>query len=550
MRIKITCFRTVIFLLKQCKTALWRQGEDLHKTMKINFLFFLLLLANAIHAQNNLVNGDANDQAKFILTPKPLAAPRLNNALVYGCRPGNDFLYRVSCQGERPLKFSAKGLPPGLTLDENSGIIKGSAPARGTYIVTLKAKNKKGSASREFKIISGDKIGLTPPMGWNDWYAHYDRISDKLMREAADVMISKGMADVGYSYVNIDDCWTVSTPGNKMMKKDDGTRYGTQRMPDGTIIPNIHFPDMKGMTDYIHSKGLKAGIYSSPGPRTCMNFTGSYGHEKQDAEQYAKWGFDFLKYDWCSYWDVAGKERNLETYQKPYKLMGDILKSINRDIFYNMCQYGMGDSWKWAASVGGNSWRTAGDLGIKELDKIFDIALRNASFRDYNKPGEWNDPDYISIGYIGSNIDRSNPQLTKMSPWLQYSYMSLWSLMASPLFYGGDMSKLDDFTLNVLCNPEIIAINQDPLGQCAKVTMRDGDKQFIMVKDLYDGSKAVGLFNREKTPVEVSATWQEIAVQGLQKVRDAWRMKNLGKYRDEFKSIIPAQGCMVIKISQ
>lgn len=518
--------------------------------MKKIFFLLLTILSIAAGAQNNPAIDKAIDQTKFILTPKPSKKPRLNNALVYGCRPGNDFLYRIPCQGERPVKFSAQGLPEGLRLDENTGIIQGIAPAAGSYRVVLSAKNKSGRATKHFEIKSGQKIGLTPPMGWNDWYAHYDRISDKLMREAADLIISKGMADVGYAYVNIDDCWMISTPDNKMMKKDDGTRYGTPRKPDGTINPNVHFPDMKAMTDYIHSKGLKAGIYSSPGPRTCMAFTGSYGHEKQDAEQYAKWGFDFLKYDWCSYWDIAGKDRSLPTLQKPFRQMGDILKNINRDIFYNLCQYGMGDSWKWAASVGGNSWRTAGDLGIKELDKIFDIALRNASFRDYNKPGEWNDPDYLSIGYIGSNLDRGEPKPTPMGPWLQYSYMSLWSLMASPLFYSGDLSRLDDFTLGILCNPEIIEINQDPLGQCGKVTMRKGDKQFIMVKDLHDGSKAVGLFNREKAPVEVAATWKEIGAQGRQKIRDAWRMKNLGKYQNEFKATIPAQGCMVIRISK
>lgn len=516
--------------------------------MKNYFPLFLIMLAIAGHAQNKSGSNSAINE-KFILTPKPSAKPRLNNALVYGCRPGNEFLYRIPCQGERPMKFSAKGLPEGLTLDEHSGVIRGVAPVRGTYSVLLKAKNKKGKASKAFKIISGDKIGLTPPMGWNDWYAHYDRISDKLMREAADLIVSKGMADVGYAYVNIDDCWAISTPNNKSMKKDDGTRYGTPRKPDGTIIPNIHFPDMKGMTDYIHSKGLKAGIYSSPGPRTCMGFTGSYGHEKQDAEQYAKWGFDFLKYDWCSYGSITGKDRSLAAFQRPYQQMGAVLKNINRDIFYNLCQYGYGESWKWAASVGGNSWRTAGDLGIKELDKVFDIALRNASFRAYNKPGEWNDPDYLSIGYIGSNRDRGEPKPTPMAPWLQYSYMSLWSLMASPLFYGGDLSRLDDFTLGILCNPEVIEINQDPLGQCAKVIMH-GDKQFIMVKDLYDGSKAVGLFNRETKPVEVHATWAEMGLQGKQKIRDAWRQRDLGVFKEEFRSTVPPQGCIVVKISK
>ncbi|HWI94191.1 MAG TPA: putative Ig domain-containing protein [Flavisolibacter sp.] len=508
------------------------------------FAFLLILFTNTVHAQQ----GNKGSSDYFILTPGPANSPRLNNALVYGCGPARDFLYRIPCQGKRPIKFSASELPAGLKLDENTGIITGLSPQKGTYDVILKAKNKYGVSSKKFQIKVEGKLALTPPMGWSSWYAYYDRITDKIIRQTTDLMIETGMADLGYSYVNLDDCWAISAPNNKMMLLGDTTRYGIARKNDGSINTNRHFPDMKSMTTYIHSKGLKAGIYSSPGPQTCMNFEGSYKHEAQDAKQFAEWGFDFLKYDWCSYWNIIPQTRTTADFIKPYAQMGQELNRINRDIIYSLCQYGHADVWKWGASVGGNSWRTAGDLGFKELDKVFDIALRNASFGKYNKPGEWNDPDYISIGYFGGNLTRGYPEKTKMPAWLQYSYMSLWSMMASPIIYSGDLTQIDEFTLNVLCNPEIIEINQDPLGQCGKVIMHS-DKQFIMVKELSDGTRAVALFNREHTPVKISTRWNEIGADGKQKLRDVWRQKDLGAFTDAFEWDIPAQGCMVVKLT-
>jgi alpha-galactosidase len=359
------------------------------------------------------------------------------------------------------MKFSAKGLPPTLKLDSTTGVITGATPPRGEYSVTLQAANKHGKGRRLFRIVSGDTLALTPPMGWNHWYAHYSRVTDAMMREAADIMLRTGMADVGYQYVNIDDCW-MNAP-----KHDDPLRVGPLRDTQGNLIPNGHFPDMRGLTDYIHSKGLKAGTYISPGPLTCGGFAGSFGHEAQDAKQFADWGFDFLKYDWCSYGQVAdGKEPAatnypsfghgspaLDVYTYPYRLMGDLLKQQDRDIVYNLCQYGMGDVWEWGKAVGGHCWRTAGDLGF-ELDRIFEVALKNAEHRIWSRPGSWNDPDYLQIGWIGNAAANGLPKPCPITPNEQYSYMSLWALMASPLFFSGDMTKLDEFTLNVLCNPE------------------------------------------------------------------------------------------------
>ena len=475
-----------------------------------------------------------------ICTPSPKLQPRINGPQVYGCRPGHPFLYRIPCQGERPIRFSAKKLPKELKLDPSTGIISGTTPRKGEYTVILQATNSHGKTKRAFKIIAGDKLALTPPMGWNHWYAHYDRITDHMMREAADVMISSGMADVGYQYVNIDDCW-MNAP-----KNNDPQRVGPLRDEAGNILPNRYFPDMKGLTDYIHSKGLKAGIYTSPGTLTCGGFSGSWQHEEQDARQFASWGFDFLKYDWCSYDWIAGKNKTLEIYQKPYRQMGAILQKLDRDVVFNLCQYGMGEVWKWGGEVGGHCWRTSGDLGF-ELDRIFDVALKNSEHSAWSKPGEWNDPDYIQIGWIGNASKMGVPELTPMPPAMQYAYMSLWCLMAAPLIYSGDMSKLDEFTLNVLCNPEVIEVNQDPLGECGTVIKRP-DNNFIMVKNMADGSKAVGLFNRGKSDAEMSVEWSELHITGNQHIRDLWREKELGIQDRKFSANVPPQGVVMVRI--
>jgi len=513
--------------------------------MKKNFktltLVFTVLFATACNMSNTTDNKKVSTEVqREIYTPPVKPQPRINGPLVYGCRPGNPFLYRIPCQGERPILFSLSGLPKELKLDSSTGIISGKTPSKGEYDILIHAENKNGADERKFKIVAGDKLALTPPMGYNHWYAHYDRITDKMMREAADVMICSGMADVGYQYVNIDDCW-MNAP-----KNNDSLRVGPLRDEQCNINTNQYFPDMKGLTDYIHSKGLKAGIYTSPGPLTCGGFTGAYKHEEQDAKQFAEWGFDFLKYDWCSYSNIAGKDTSLEAFQKPYLQMGKILKTLDRDIVFNLCQYGMGDVWEWGGEVGGHCWRTSGDLGF-ELDRVFDVALRNCKFREYSKPGEWNDPDYIQIGWIGRAKGQGIPELTTMPAEMQYAYMSLWSLMAAPLIYSGDMSKLDKFTLNVLCNPEIIEVNQDPLGECGFVIQKTKE-QFILVKTLIDGSKAVGFFNRSNNPAKVEIEWRKLQISGKQLIRDLWHQKKLGVFEQKYSAEVPAQGVVMIKM--
>jgi alpha-galactosidase len=477
-------------------------------------------------------------EEKVILTPRRGPQPQINGPKVYGARPGRPFLYRIPCTGTRPMRFTAQGLPQGLTLDARTGIITGRVPAeRGTWSVTLGAKNKAGTSERPFKLVVGDTLALTPPMGWNSWYIHYHNVTEEHMRNAADVMIQSGMADYGYEYVNIDDCW---------MKKKGDEPYRDER---GAILPNAKFPDIKGMVDYIHGQGLKAGLYTGPGPWTCAGYVASYEHEQVDAEKFAEWGFDFLKHDWCSYRDVAGG-KTLEHLQRPYKKMGDILQKLPRDIVYNLCQYGMGDVWTWGAEVEGNCWRTTGDLGLARGDLLpgfYSIGLSNARHYEHAGPGRWNDPDYILIGYVGNARNQNEPgQLTTLTPNEQYSYMSMWCLMAAPLIFSGDMRRLDDFTLNILCNAEAIEVNQDPLGRQAKPLVQT-DETLILAKPLEDGALAVGLFNLAEVPREIGVDWSLLGLQGPQQVRDLWRQKDLGTIASRFATSVPRHGVMFVR---
>jgi len=485
---------------------------------------------------------DPQNLDRFILTPPPPVSPRITGPEIYGVRPGSPFVYRIPCTGERPVEFDAEGLPEGMQLDPSAGIISGSASEPGTYAVRLVAKNAHGEFVRDLKIVVGDQLALTPPMGWNSWYIHYDRISDKTMREAADQMIATGMADYGYQYVNIDDCWM------RKLESDNPGLGGQRRDLEGVIIPNERFPGMPAMTGYIHSKGLKAGIYISPGPSTCAGYEGSYGHEALDASTFAGWGFDFLKYDWCSYSEKARGETK-EEFMKPYQVMWDLLLRTDRDILLNLCQYGMGDVWTWGGEVG-HCWRTTGDLGLEkggDLPGFYHIGFSNAEHWEYAKPGSWNDPDYILIGWVGDARNMAVGKLTALSPHEQYSYMSMWCLMAAPLIFSGDMAKLDAFTLNVLCNHEVIAVDQDPLGKQARI-VRHTEEDFVLLKEMEDGSKAMGVFNLKNEAAAVNVSFNEIDLNGKQLFRDLWLQKDLGMVENYFQAELPAHGVSMVRI--
>ncbi len=543
-----------IFILKRVK--------GIKKVNRLNFIFLfaMIAVANQVAAMEQqtdtiYVRGTkipvaigASSEYALIRTPKPGLVPKINGPKVYGARPGNPFLYRIPTTGKRPMIFAVKYLPAGLSLDKNTGIITGVLVGKGEFTVEITAQNNYGKSVRPLKIVSGDKLALTPPMGWNNWYAFYERITDKMMREAADHLVRLGMADAGYQYVSIDDCWM-----NAKENKDPG-RIGPARDSTGAILPNSYFPDMKGLTDYIHSKGLKAGIYTSPGITTCAGFTGSFGYEWRDAKQFADWGFDFLKYDYCSYSsiekEIKGMNLDLSPEQimkQPYFNMGAILRSQKRDIIFNLCQYGR-KVWEWGPEAG-HSWRTGSDLG-GQVGKFYDIAKKSAdNFGKWSKPSAWNDLDYILIGYVGNPDGSRIPELTKLSPAEQYSFMSLWCLLSAPLFYSGDFSRLNEFTLNILCNTEVIAVNQDPLGKPAAVINRTEDT-FVMVKELEDGSRAIGLFNKGKTPAAVEIKWWETGMQGDQlRVRDIWHQKNLGNFKKGYTISVPPRDVVFIVAS-
>lgn len=234
-------------------------------------------------------------EAPYILTPKPSPKPRINGAKVVGCRPGRPFLFAVPATGDRPMTFSARGLPAGLQLDAMTGIITGAVQTRGDYVVTLRAKNKLGKADRKLTIRCGNTIALTPPMGWNSWNCFASAVTAEKVNAAADAMIQSGLVNHGWTYINIDDFWE-KNPGSQ-----DPTLGGPGRDAEGRMVPNPRFPDLKALCDYVHARGLKIGIYSSPGPTTCGGCLGSFDHELLDAQSYAAWGIDYLKYDWCSY---------------------------------------------------------------------------------------------------------------------------------------------------------------------------------------------------------------------------------------------------------
>jgi alpha-galactosidase len=486
----------------------------------------------------------APSEPRIRLTPPPSSSPRINGAKVFGVRPGSPFLFTIAATGDRPMTFAADNLPAGLSLDAKTGQISGVVANAGKYDVVLKATNALGAVESKFQIVCGDTLALTPHMGWNHWYTWTDRVTDQIIRDAADAMVSSGMINFGYQYVNIDDCWAIRTDDK------DPKRRGEPRDSAGNIVCNAYFPDMKALTDYIHAKGLKAGIYTSPGPLTCAKYTGSYQHEAQDAKQFADWGFDFVKHDWCSYGTIDPKP-TAEGFRAPYRKFADALKAQKRDMILNLCQYGMGDVWEWGREVGGHSWRTAGDIGgryetISEnmYRDVFGRYVREKLER-FAGPGSWNDPDYLLCGYVSKH---GKIDMTSLTPNEQYTQVSLWAIIAAPFIYSGDMTQLDDFTLGLLCNAEVIDVNQDSLAKAGFRVSQSGDLQ-VWKRPLADGSIAVGLFNLGELESEVTAEWIALGISGEHVVRDLWRQKDLGTFKDRFSSTVGRHGVVFVRIS-
>ncbi|MBI5093533.1 MAG: NPCBM/NEW2 domain-containing protein, partial [Candidatus Hydrogenedentes bacterium] len=460
--------------------------------------------------------------------PPPIASgtpaePQIHGPRVVGATPKRDFLFLIPATGEGPLRYAAKNLPAGLTIDAKSGMITGAIAQAGETDVEIEVTGAKGTGRRALKIVAGDhKLALTPPMGWNSWYIHYKNVTETDIRNAADALIRTGLAAHGYQYVCIDDGWA------------DG------RNADGSIRPNAaKFGDMKALADYIHSKGLKFGTYSSPGKKTCCELEGSYGHEAQDARTYAAWGVDLLKYDWCYYSEIE-KGNTLEEMQHPYRVMREALDGVDRDIVYSLCQYGMGKVWEWGADVGGNMWRTMGDIGAEgDSSGVLRIGFAHGDLGKTIRPGHWNDPDMLMVGRVAVAA-----KLTRNEAITQ---VSLWAMMAAPLVLSCDFSQLDQFTLDILTNDEIIDVNQDPLGKAGGRVTRDLFTE-VWSRPLYDGTVAVALFNRGPARAPVTAKWADVGLTGSQAVRDLWQKKDLGVVKDAYTAEIPARGCVVVKV--
>ena len=468
----------------------------------------------------------APPEEAVVLTPPAPRTPRINGASVFGVRPGHPFLFQIPATGDRPMEFSADNLPAGLQLDSKTGLIAGIATVKpGDYVATLRATNALGISEEKFKIVIGDQIALTPPMGWNSWNCFAQAVDDKKIRAAAAAMVSSGLINHGWTYINIDDTW--------QGKRDE----------NGDIQPNEKFSDMKALAEYVHSKGLKIGIYSSPGPKTCAGFEGSWQHQQQDAQQYAAWDFDYLKYDWCSYDQVQDQSLpERERLMKPYQVMNTALGKVNRDIVYSLCQYGMGDVWKWGAQAGGNCWRTTGDI-TDTWGSMANNGFGSAGEEQFAGPGHWNDPDMLVVGKLGWGKLRP----TRLTPNEQYTHISLWCLLSAPLLLGCDLSQLDNFTISLLSNDEVLAVDQDPLGKQASRIYQNGDLE-IWAKDMEDGSKAVGLFNRSELETNVEVKWSGLGISGEHRVRDLWRQKDLGDFANSFTAEVPRHGVVLVRI--
>jgi len=358
----------------------------------------------------------------------------------------------------------------------------------------------------------GQELTATPPMGWNSWNHFACKVTAGDIRAAADAMASNGMKEAGYTYVNIDDCWQ------------------GKRDAQGNLHPNARFGDIKALADYVHSKGLKIGIYSSPGPQTCAHHEGSYQHEAQDAKQYAAWGIDYLKYDWCSASRVYKPSQMPEVYKK----MHDALAATGRPIVYSLCQYGMERVWRWGPSVGGNLWRTTGDIS-DHYDRMALIGFQQNGLQSFAGPGHWNDPDMLEIGNGGMSHDE------------YVTHMSLWAMLAAPLLAGNDLSKMSAADLAILTNKEVIAVDQDAKGAQGRRVAQEGPLE-VWAKPLADGSYAVGLFNGSESAAPITLELKDIGMSSSAQIRDLWAHRDLGSFSGSYTVTVAKHGAAMLKV--
>ena len=343
-------------------------------------------------------------------------------------------------------------------------------------------------------------VALTPPMGWNSWNYFAGKVTDKDIRDSADQIVASGMKDAGYVYVNIDDTW-------------EG-----QRDANGILHTNEKFPDMKALADYIHSKGLKIGIYSSPGPWTCAGFEGSLGHEQQDAQLYASWGIDYLKYDLCSFIPAVmekqapnDKPAQMRLMIAAYDKMSKALKATGRPIVLSLCQYGWDSVWEWAPALGGNLLRTTGDIS-PHWDRIYTILEQQEGLAPYAGPGHWNDPDMLEVGN------------GKLSLAENRAHFTMWAMLASPLLAGNDLPHMKPEINAILTNRDVIAVDQDPLGKQARHAYSSGEVE-VWTRDVKDGAIAIAILNAGSDLYSTHPfllTLRPLALTGLQPATNLW----------------------------
>ena len=391
-------------------------------------------------------------------------------------------------------------------------------------------------------------LAPAPPMGWSTWNHFHHDISDALIRAQADAMVASGMRDAGYVYINIDGGW-------------EG-----ERDTAGVLHPNTNFPDMKALGDYIHSKGLKFGIYSGPGPRTCGGAEASYGHEAQDARMFASWGVDFLKYDLCTFREIMAQQSGANVNdpansgkaapysdimaQEPqdvvkkadalmvsaYQKMHQSLLATGRPILFSLCQYGYAKVWEWGPQVGASMWRTSGDISANYAS-ITANGFGEAGLSPFAGPGHWNDPDFLEVGNgnLTPNESRTN--------------FSLWALLAAPLIAGNDLSNMTPETKSILLNKEVIAIDQDPLGKQGDRAYQTGPLE-VWSKPLSGGDIAVGLFNRTNSPAQITLQLNAVGWHGPAVARDLWSHRDIGDIRENYTPMVPGRGVVLLRLSR
>ncbi|NDW08551.1 NPCBM/NEW2 domain-containing protein [Dysgonomonas sp. 520] len=549
---------SVEFVVLGDNNILWRSGimraGDKAKNIDVSLKNIKSLVLRTDHAGDGIA-GDRADwvnakleytgkppytikrpqEAIYIQTPPASRKPLLNAPYRYGTHPGCPIIFTIPVSGERPLKVEAKNLPAGLSLDTNTGIVTGKIKEKGTYTFDITATNTYGSDTHRFTFEVGEKLALTPPMGWNSWNVFGADIDDAKIRAMADAMVDLRLTDYGYAYINIDDGW-------------QGKRGGKYH----AIMPNEKFPDMKALVDYIHSKGLKVGIYSSPWVQTFAGFVGGsadtpegeiinssrrvgeYSFAENDVKQWAEWGIDYLKYDW-----VTNDIKNTEE-------MTDQLRKSGRNIVYtisNAAPFDLAKDWNRLT----NAWRTTGDI-TDSWCSMTTIGFLQNKWQPYASPGSWNDPDMLVVGKVGWG---DGIRQTNLSPDEQYVHISLWSILAAPLLMGCDLSKMDNFTLNLLKNREVIAVNQDILGIQGERVYKDDDKMIeVWSKPLSDGSQAVGLFNLGEKEQNISVLWEQLKITGNRKVRNLWKQEDIGNFDIGFSATVPSHGVTFVKISK